>query len=325
MADETFMPTFSFWRSFHPSRTLHRVNWVVARLINEAALRDVANLDTYRRLGAAAKKRHLRSIDSWCQGHASLSRGDLLLEVLRTAARWEDLAAQASEAFETQIPGALEALSARMPAFADHRTDFAELCQTTHVPGALPLARTWLKESDPERRFWGSLILLRGDDTDRGEGLAELDRSLRHGSFELYPYALDDLLALGTPEAKKVALLGLWKNSSATVFFDTDEVLRRLFLKGYKECLEHLVARLTSSKNQDELMAAESTAQVIAWTWAENLQFDPNATPERRAEQRSKLAEWLRVQFSKIEKGETPDMKTDLRPIRRGRWRRDAP
>ena len=37
-ADHDYMRTYSFFRSFHPSRTLHRVCWAVAELVNDTAI-----------------------------------------------------------------------------------------------------------------------------------------------------------------------------------------------------------------------------------------------------------------------------------------------
>ena len=35
------LPTFSFWRPWHPNWTLHRVNWLVAQLIDDVGKRDL--------------------------------------------------------------------------------------------------------------------------------------------------------------------------------------------------------------------------------------------------------------------------------------------
>ena len=71
LADDSFMPTFGFWRDFHPSRTLHRVNWSVAAIVNEIAGHDLANLKIYDRLDETGKRAHLDRILEWCGARAS--------------------------------------------------------------------------------------------------------------------------------------------------------------------------------------------------------------------------------------------------------------
>ena len=58
LADENFLPTFSFWRDFHSDRTLYRVNGIVAALINEVAAGELAELkrDIELNLGYIARR-----------------------------------------------------------------------------------------------------------------------------------------------------------------------------------------------------------------------------------------------------------------------------
>ncbi|HYF49659.1 MAG TPA: hypothetical protein VEJ63_09650 [Planctomycetota bacterium] len=77
LADENFMPTFSYWRDFHPKRTLHQVNWAVAALINDTAKKDLAELGTYMTLDEAGKKKHLEKILTWCKTNEGKTRDQL--------------------------------------------------------------------------------------------------------------------------------------------------------------------------------------------------------------------------------------------------------
>jgi hypothetical protein len=325
LADEDFMPTYSFWRGFHPSRTLHQVNWVIAKVVDEVALRDLADLDKYSRLNRAGKKAHLENILQWCRAHSATPRSDLLLQVIRTAPQWENLMRQAAEAFEANVRGALDALSRRMNEFPDHRENFAELCQTTHVSGALPLARSWLTESSKEVRLSAGLILLRGDEADRRAGLAALDKILRNEGFDLLPYALDDLLAAKTPETNALALLALKKQEGREWSWSDHDILRRLFLAGLTECRDHVLAKLASNEVIDhDYTAGDGMAAMVA-EWSDAFTFDPSASAEDRKKLRVQVARWVQEQSLRIERGEKPYMKTESEPIRRGRWMFDAP
>jgi hypothetical protein len=77
VADETFMPTFSYWRDFHPKRTLHQVNWAVAELMNETAKRDLADLRNFSGGDEAGKKKHVDKILEWCKANAGKTRDQL--------------------------------------------------------------------------------------------------------------------------------------------------------------------------------------------------------------------------------------------------------
>jgi hypothetical protein len=77
LADEQYMPTYSYWRDFHPRRTLHRTNWLVASLVNGVAKRDLAELAAYVKLDAAGKKQHLEKILAWAKAHADKKRDEL--------------------------------------------------------------------------------------------------------------------------------------------------------------------------------------------------------------------------------------------------------
>jgi hypothetical protein len=70
LADENYMPTFSYWRDFHSRRTLHQVNWAVAHIIDDAVRGKLSDLKTYFALGEAGKKEHIKNILAWCGRNA---------------------------------------------------------------------------------------------------------------------------------------------------------------------------------------------------------------------------------------------------------------
>ena len=77
LADESFMPTFSYWRDFHSKRTLHQANWAIAAVLNEIAKRDLAEVGTYMSLDDAGKKKHIEKILEWCKANAGKTRDQL--------------------------------------------------------------------------------------------------------------------------------------------------------------------------------------------------------------------------------------------------------
>ena len=77
LADENFIPTFSYWREFHSKRTLHQVNWVISTVLNEAAKRDLSEIGIYSNLDAEGKKKHIDKILDWCKTNAGKTRDQL--------------------------------------------------------------------------------------------------------------------------------------------------------------------------------------------------------------------------------------------------------
>lgn len=77
LADENFMLAFSYWRDFHPKRTLHQVNWAVAGILDEAAKKRLSDLGAYALLDDAGKKQHLDKILDWCKANAGKTRDQL--------------------------------------------------------------------------------------------------------------------------------------------------------------------------------------------------------------------------------------------------------
>lgn len=320
LADDRFMPTYSFWRGFHPSRTLHQVNWAVEKIVNESALQDLADLDTYARLHGAGKRQHLDRIVRWCRDHSETPRADLLMNVIRTAKEWPEITRRAAEAFASEVPGALDAVVKRIAEFPDQRDSLPELCHATHVKGALPLARSWLKDSAKETRLYAALILLRGEPGDRRDGLAELEELLRKEAPDLLPQAIDDLLAARTPETDALALLCLRTRIGEPEWYLHRDLFRRLFLRGMKECRDYLLANLAS---EDALHRGYVVGDEMAWLlneWSPSLQYPAKAAPEVRRQHRIRMGTWVREQFARIEKGEPPQMNAELRPFHQRPW-----
>src|SRR5262249_30871788 len=117
LADENYLLAFSYWRDFHPNRTLHQVNWAVAELVNDAAARDLADLNTFSGLDEEGRKKHLEKILTWCKANAGKTRDDLLLDAARTAEGWREFAGAAGELVAARKAEVLPVLLARAKDF----------------------------------------------------------------------------------------------------------------------------------------------------------------------------------------------------------------
>jgi len=286
LADRSFIPAYGYWRLFHPARTLHRVNWAVAEIIDIVAMQDLADLETCEDPDEAGRKQHIAKLLAWCKANAGKTRTQLAVELMRRAKEPRDFLRPAVVAARAKSVEALPLLIGRVPALPEHRGDVAELCYRIDTPQAVAHARKWVADEETAVRFWGALILLRHGDRANLEGLDVLRAVLdppkppaRDAGEELvapdegeepagepaeapppaespwtdedlswYPYAIDDLLATGRDEAAAVACTILKKDRA--FWFDTvaPPILHRLFLAGRKECLDYLLAKLDSEK-----------------------------------------------------------------------------
>ncbi|MBM4030820.1 MAG: hypothetical protein FJ291_03445 [Planctomycetes bacterium] len=338
LADESYMPTFSYWRNFHPSRTLHRANWIVARLVSDAAMRDLPDLRTYSRLDPAGKKKHIEGILAWCKANAHRTRVELAIELMEKTGEWREFAFGASVAVRAKAPAALPILLRRLTDFPKNRGQIAELCYRLDSRETIGPARQWLHSDEPEQRFWAALILIRHGDKTHPEGLPELKAILdKDDDLFWYTRAFEDLLATRHDGAIRLACSLLDRKELARKDHVTAPLIQRLFLAGRKEgldcllkLLDNLEDRYTRSGPEGDLKCSEadSWAQTIAAWRTDKFAYDDGSPPAERARKREELKAWLRRCFEAIQAGRAPDMKQPplpLFPPRRGEWRLDTP
>ncbi len=338
LADENYMLAFSYWRDFHPDRTLHMVNWAVADLVNAAAKRDLADLATYFRLDPAGKQAHLEKVIGWCKVNAGKSEEELLLDVVTTAPSREEFYSAAQELIAAKKTRVLPPLLKRMKDHRDEARIIAELCHRLDAPETASPAREWVKGDDQTVAFWGSLILLRHGEKTKKEGLEPLRKILEKDDGEiLYPRALDTLLATKDPAALDLAAGILGKHHFGTRP-NRAAVLHRLFLAGRPEALDYLLAGLDSKDEggtsfgkykgqevQRKLTRGDEFAGDVSEWRTEGPGYERMAPDEDRAKQREALKGWLKEQFALIKAGKKPMMSTQPRPITTPQWRLDAP
>lgn len=352
LRDDNFMPTYSYWRSFHPTRTLHRVNWAVASLVNAVARRDLADLRRFDRLDAAGREQAIAEMLEWCRAHESMSPEQLILETLRTADDYGEFSQAADEGVAARHESILDPLLAR---FARHdelnkeqdrkpkdpdvvdfggrgppdwRDDIARWAFELDTPKAADPARRWLGHPDEDVRFHAALILLRHGDRTQLEGLDQLEAILaRRNSTESYARALGVLLATGDERALKVACRAL-ENEEIDLTFGGDTIVRRLFLAGRAEARDFLVAALDATTTDDDPFSgsrADEVAELLADWRRDEFEFNRDAPAAERAQKRAELKQWLARQFDLIHAGKPPEIPADAGDPPTGGWRIDAP
>jgi hypothetical protein len=277
VTDDDFMPTYSYWRDFHPARTLHRVSWATADLVNKAAQETLVDPGSLENLDDAGKRATLDRIKAWCAAHEGKSASDLLAETIETTKDERDFVRAAGTAAQQKQPRLLMLAAARAEEFPDWRAaaKIAQFCFQSGFPGFVDQARKWIKETDKraaadeakppkpanapvylgeedpliadysQTRFWSALILLRDGDHGKMEGFDVLQPLLKmdDGSF-YYPHCMGALLATKDEKVIGLACEVLKKPALLTTPWDSGDQLRRLFLAGRPECRDFLIATL---------------------------------------------------------------------------------
>lgn len=338
LADENYMLAFSYWRDFHPGRTLHQVSWAVADLVNDAATRDLADLGTFLGLDEAGRKKHLEKILAWCRANTGKTRDELLLDTAATTDDWPEFQTAAAELVRGKNAKALPVLAGRMKSFPKTRGAIVELCRKLDTAEAVKPAREWVKSDDAATKFWAALILLRHGDKGKAEGLEPLKAVLAEDDgTHYYPRAIDDLLA-AKDEAATALACDILRKPHFPAEHNRADILHRLVLAGRKEALDYVLAELdsadsagtSSGEHKGKQVKRENTqgdvmAEAVAGWRTDKWEFEKLAPDDERKVRREELKGWLKEQFAKIKAGQKPQMRTEVRPLHYPEWHVDAP
>ncbi|HWB58470.1 MAG TPA: hypothetical protein VG733_03220 [Chthoniobacteraceae bacterium] len=326
LEDDDFMPTYSYWRDFHPARHLHRVYWAVQAIVNEAAGSNIAQLQDG--LPPEQKKAAVEKVLAWCKENGSKSREQRILDTLATTAKWDEFARTASLAETGKIAAAAPVMEKRLDDFPSNSGDILEICYRLDTPDALPFARDWLTAhakvpdgawtDDDSVRFWCAMMELRASQPQKPEGLDVLKALLaKNNAGQWYPFAFDLLMSAKTQDATDIAAGALKKENSEGF---NPEMAKQLFLAGRQEALDYMLAWLAnngdggtsstwtssdpSGNKTVHLESGDNAATAIAGWRTDNYQFDQFRPVEQRRADREKLAQWLKDQFALVQAGQ---------------------
>jgi hypothetical protein len=338
LADTNFMPTFSYWRNFHPSRTLHRVNWVVARVINRTAKRDLALEDSLDELDDAGRQKLIASSLEWCKANLGKSGADLLLDTLRTTKDRRDFRYAGREAVARKVPGTAAALIARSGDFPELEDDIALLVERADAPESEEIARRWVKSEDESVRFYGALILLRHGDRAKNEGFEEVKTQFLRDSGHYYDsHALRALLTRKDEASLALALKIFEKDNLG---YSIGDELHPLALTGHEDVLKYLLRNLDDEtadthttdgkwKGKDverKLVRGDHVAKWLSVWRKDGWRFDEMAPLAERKAGRQKMKAWLKEQFALMRQGKPSAIVPDPGPVHHGdQWFIDAP
>jgi hypothetical protein len=311
--DESFMPTFSYHRDFFPDRSLHRVNWVIANIINKIAKRYLTNPEKYHSLDEKRRKQYIAEISAWYGTNANKTKEELLLATIESTSEREEFWNIAGEAVQEGFESVAPILIKRAEDFPRGRAGVSELLYKLNMIVAVPIERNWLEDKDEETLVWTALTLLSNSTPDNLEGLSELKAIFGEdeGSY-WYSKAIEGLLLTKKEPALELAA-GILKKRKFEYDLSDENILKNLFLAGRKECLEYLISKLDSKekgKFEGYLESDEVSEMLTRWR-TDGFKYNIKMSGKERKQKQGKLKKWLQDQFALIKQGKNPDMKTD--------------
>jgi hypothetical protein len=328
LADDNFMPTLRYWRDDDdPDRQLPRAKWAVAKIVNEAAQWRLIEFDKINEQTVEELEVQVESAAAWIRENVSKTRSQLVSQALSSSQDWRDFESAAKEAVRLKLTSVHQIVVQRMPDFPQYQDQIAEICYVLNAPESTTDARTWIKSSDDKIRFWAALILLANSDKSKLEGLDVLaDILSQDDGSELYPRAIEPLLATRAEPAIALAVGILRKDGFEDQRSYTAPVLHRLFLTGRQECLDYLLTNLSNNKPSHgtigywkgtqvtrQLLTGDGVAfDVMAWR-NDGILYDALAPDEDRRAAREQIKTWLKEQFILVRKGRPHDLRAPSR------------
>jgi hypothetical protein len=339
LKDDNYLPTFSYWRDFHPGRTLHRVNWLVAELVNTAAMRTLIDLNGWQSLEPAERDARVEKVTAW----AKTMSGRTLAEVLRTnmqeAENVEEWDLAASGAARSQEASLMADLLTGAEKYPEHKDRIAQLCFRHGGAAALASARLWMKVGEPPTKLYSALILMRHGSTEEKQSARKTLRTVIGGEWneELIFNGAEPMLSLNDDGVTAILCSVLrrkeldWNWTGATL-------AHRLFLTKHPDALAAITEAVNSTADAEEQTGEWQKKEVkrqrtrgdrIIESLArmrKDYEFPGFAPDKERAAARKAFSEWLTQQAALLKEGKpTPELDTEASSIRASQWQIDAP
>jgi hypothetical protein len=138
LADRNFMPTYEFWRDFHPDRQLFRVSDIAEMEINDLTRQPLVDAEYFAGLTEATKTRYRERVLEWARKHVDYTDDELDLETLETTAEQNAFWEVAERLANNGVNGAVPILQRRMGEFPDIRPYVVDALRKLHVPDGAP-------------------------------------------------------------------------------------------------------------------------------------------------------------------------------------------
>jgi hypothetical protein len=339
LKDDNFLPTYSYWRDFHPSRTLHRVNWLVAELVNEAARRTLIDLRGWQDLTPQQREERVAAVGTWAKEMSGKSLTEILRANLAAAPDENEWFLAAGEAADHKDAALLPDLLAGAEKYPERKTDIAEICYWLGAPGAAQPAKLWMKLKDRRLSFYAALILARhGDAKEKSAAAAAVKNALAaKWDNDFHLTAIEPILATGD-DALTALACNLLRRPELDWDWTGATAAHRLFLTKHPAALAALLDGISSTAGAKEqsgtwnekevkrkLTRGDRVAEGVA-RMRNDYDFPLYAPDKERAAARKSLATWLKAQAALLDAGKpTPELDTRVPRIHVPQWQVDAP
>jgi hypothetical protein len=316
LLDTSFLPTFGFWRDFHPERHLYRVNELVASFIDEIAVGSLVDEQTIGDMTAPERRACVERVLAWAQEN-DRPIGERMLRILATSTDYEELWAAQRWASETKSEAAIPLLFDDVERVPKHVRNFVATAYRIDSPAAVPGARAHLNHADVQVRYYSALILLRHGDRDSLEGLETIRRlaELPDGSYVVF-HAFDDLLANGRPPAVQLASTILRTPRAQANDPNRLHKVRQLMKLGQSEARDLIQRELadtsfagerwgTASSGEDlrqRLELGDVTGEDVALWRDGKARFGWDRSLDERRRERQELSAWIGEEFERVER-----------------------
>ncbi|MFN0128517.1 MAG: hypothetical protein ACKV19_17730 [Verrucomicrobiales bacterium] len=339
LKDENYLPTFSYWRDFHPGRTLHRVNWLVAELVNAAAMRTLIDLNGWSSLDPAERDVRVENVTAWAKSMNGKTIEEVLQINMREASILEEWDRAASVAARSKEASLMVDLLAGAEKFPEHKGRIAELCFQHGDPSAVRSARLWMKVGEPSAKLYSALILLRHGSSEEKQNARNTLSTILGGEWdeELVFNGTEPMLSLND-EGVTAILCRVLRRNELDWNWTGAALAHRLFLTKHPDALTAIAEVLNSTEDVEEETGVWQTQQVkrqrtrgdrIAESLArmrKDYEFPGFAPDTERADARQAFIAWLKEQAALLTAGKpTPELMTEAPSIRASQWQIDAP
>jgi hypothetical protein len=215
LLDETYIPSYYYFRDFMSSRTLFKVSRVTHHLLFEITDKGFYTQQTFDSLSLEEKKAEVEKIREWCNENAGLTHEAVTIKTLKIAKKWGDF----QKALET---ASVEKYDSLVPIIVLRFNDFnnenswtwptykGTMAKTMFELGDATYTntvKTWSKDtSDNWVNLWASLFLLKNDESSYEYAMTSLEAVLKKcDGSTYYPHAMDFLLSRNDKRALKLA------------------------------------------------------------------------------------------------------------------------
>jgi len=324
--DDDYILAVEFPFGFDADQLHYRVGDLVEKLIQETARFKLADRDALKAMSPPGRRRAFAAMTTWCRRHAGDDVGTLERLALQTTKdRWH-FVSLCNSRDKVHDERAIPIILARSRDFPGLEHVVAATLYRMDSPLAVPWARAhavrcgWQSTyTQVEASFHSALILLAHGDRSRFEGLDVLDRIDEVRPDGNYMQRAASVLSTFDADAlQRARCLALdWQRIELRVPGD-DQRLRRLLERGCPNAFEWAETELESETPSGTIsLGVDSTGTpvrfpifvgdqlaVLVAMWKGGPPYRmlrPEA--ERRAD-RSRLADWLRAQHARLDRGE---------------------